>query len=226
IVITMYPGTNIEHGKMVVIMEGCKKTSVNLSIKYAHLIGNIDLGKEPIFFTRNEIWPHRCFDNMYYSEFIFDDELFFCVEEPFQREKSRMFKRPDLWEPVIAARKVMGSKSLKDPLVMKEFAGLCKRTGRVRFTEYNDTEWGNHKESFLDEVVRIKFLQNPDMAKILLDTEDRMIYEISFEDAVYATGTDGLGGNRTGVAVMAARKYLSENPEKIHRHHDVDAMVK
>jgi len=157
--------------------------------------------------------------------FVYDGELLFCVETAFQRAKTRLFLREDLWDPVRERASLMTHQDFQNPEKMKNFADFTKEIGRTRFPEYSDEKWHAVRLQTLFELILAKFVQNPPLANLLLWTSDRLIYEKSFKDFFYASGDDGTGENHSGIALMKVRKFISENPSLIGRHERVDELM-
>ena len=99
------------------------------------------------------------------------------------------------------------AKSL-DPAVRDGFSRLsgvmAKRAGRK--LELRE-DWGSVKEGIMEEVVRAKFAQNPDLRRKLTDTSDRELIEGNrWHDTYWGVDlTTGKGLNRLGVILMKIR---------------------
>ena len=113
------------------------------------------------------------------------------------------------------------AKSL-DPAVRDRFSDMtgitAKREGRkVRLRG----DWEHVKDSIMEEVVRAKFSQNPELLKKLIDTGDAVLTEGNAWHDTY-WGVDlktGKGENRLGLILMKIRSELggAEYEEKARR---------
>lgn len=96
--------------------------------------------------------------------------------------------------------------------------GLCKSLGR-RINNYNELAWSRARYAYMLKAVTMKFLQNPDLAGLLLGTGDRVLVEASPIDPWWGvgTGTDHpdiltpsrwKGTNLLGTCLMEVRRFL------------------
>lgn len=90
-------------------------------------------------------------------------------------------------------------------------AGQAKRLGKSHEgSEHNN--WPSRKISCMNELVRQKFLKNPDLAKRLVSTGDRRIIEGNrWGDTFWGVdlGT-GEGSNLLGIVLMQVRESIKE----------------
>lgn len=89
-------------------------------------------------------------------------------------------------------------------------AGESKRAGRQVSLR---SDWEEVKTGYMEDIVREKFTQNPDLAKMLIATGDKTIIEgNTWKDTCW--GIDmrtGEGENRLGEILMKVRRELKQN---------------
>lgn len=96
--------------------------------------------------------------------------------------------------------------------------GICKSIGR-RIPNYNEVAWSRARYQAMVKAVTLKFVQNPDLAALLLGTGDRIMVEASPIDPWWGVGmgTDHpeilrpstwRGTNLLGLALMDVRRLL------------------
>lgn len=69
-------------------------------------------------------------------------------------------------------------------------------------------DWEEIKDEVMLQVLRMKFSQNPEIAKELLATGDAILIEHTQNDAYWADGGDGSGKNKLGLLLMQVREEL------------------
>ena len=72
-------------------------------------------------------------------------------------------------------------------------------------------DWEEVKDEVMHQALRMKFRQNPDIAKELLATGDAIIIEHTQNDAYWADGGDGSGNNKLGLLLMHVRQELKNS---------------
>ena len=76
-------------------------------------------------------------------------------------------------------------------------------------------DWEEIKIQVMCDVVKTKFVQNPDLAKKLLDTGDEYLAEVNNWGDRFWGVCEGTGKNYLGIIIMqvrdAIRKYVEEN---------------
>jgi ribA/ribD-fused uncharacterized protein len=98
---------------------------------------------------------------------------------------------------------------------------LCKKLGR-EVKGYDDKAWTCVRLGYMTYVCWLKFSQNPDLAKQLLDTGDRVLVEASPYDKIWGVGlgeddplildkANWRGTNLLGIALMQVRKMLKDS---------------
>ena len=70
------------------------------------------------------------------------------------------------------------------------------------------SDWEEVKDEVILQALRMKFSQNPEIAKGLLTTGDAILIEHTQNDAYWADGGDGSGKNRLGLLLMQVREEL------------------
>lgn len=69
-------------------------------------------------------------------------------------------------------------------------------------------DWEEIKDEVMLQVLRMKFSQNPEIAKELLATGDAILIEHTRNDDYWADGGDGSGKNKLGLLLMQVREEL------------------
>ena len=73
------------------------------------------------------------------------------------------------------------------------------------------SDWEEVKDEVMLQAFRMKFSQNPDIAKELMATGDAIIIEHTRNDAYWADGGDGSGKNKLGLLLMQVREELKNS---------------
>ena len=69
-------------------------------------------------------------------------------------------------------------------------------------------DWEEVKDKVMLQALRVKFSQNPEIAKGLLATGDAILIENTRNDDYWADGGDGSGKNKLGLLLMQVREEL------------------
>ena len=69
-------------------------------------------------------------------------------------------------------------------------------------------DWEEIKDEVMLQALRMKFSQNPEIAKELLATGDAIIIEHTRNDVYWADGGDGSGKNKLGLLLMQVWEEL------------------
>jgi len=69
-------------------------------------------------------------------------------------------------------------------------------------------DWDHVRDDIMREVVYAKFIQNEDLKKILLSTENEILIEHTENDNYWADGGDGSGKNMLGIILMEVRDRI------------------
>ena len=72
-------------------------------------------------------------------------------------------------------------------------------------------DWEEIKDEVMLQVLRMKFSQNPEIAKELLATGDALLIEHTRNDDYWADGGDGSGKNKLGLLLMQVREELKNS---------------
>lgn len=90
----------------------------------------------------------------------------------------------------------------KAPNPMK--AAEMGRTRKVKIRP----NWDSIKDNVMYEAVKAKFLQYPELQKLLLDTKEATIIEHTENDDYWGDGGNGKGKNKLGKILMKVREEL------------------
>ena len=72
-------------------------------------------------------------------------------------------------------------------------------------------DWEEIKDEVMLQVLRMKFSQNPEIAKELLATGDALLIEHTRNDDYWTDGGDGSGKNKLGLLLMQVREELKNS---------------
>ncbi|MGE7777134.1 NADAR family protein [Chitinophaga sp. NPDC101104] len=106
---------------------------------------------------------------------------------------------------------------VKEMLRMIEAPGDVAEEGR-KPTHNLRPDWENVKEEYMEKALRHKFMQHPELWKLLMGTGDALLIEHTENDSYWADGGDGSGRNRLGTLLMKVRDELraySDDPDFI-----------
>ncbi len=73
------------------------------------------------------------------------------------------------------------------------------------------TDWEEVKDKVMLQALRMKFSQNPEIAKGLVATGDAILIEHTRNDDYWANGGDGSGKNKLGLLLMQVREELKNS---------------
>ena len=73
------------------------------------------------------------------------------------------------------------------------------------------SDWEEIKDEVMLQALRMKFSQNPEIAKELLATGDAIIIENTRNDAYWADEGDGSGKNKLGLLLKQVREELKNS---------------
>mmetsp|Transcript_7756 Transcript_7756/g.15397 ORF Transcript_7756/g.15397 Transcript_7756/m.15397 type:complete len:406 (+) Transcript_7756:93-1310(+) len=131
-----------------------------------------------------------------------DGVMYNCCEQYMMAKKASLFKDTE------SLGKILSSLS----------PGAQKALGR-KVKNFDDSLWRAHRLAIVTRGNYLKFSQNPDLQKFLLQTGTRVIVEAS-RDAVWGSGKSrghpkefdqiSWGVNLLGLALMCVREYLSQ----------------
>jgi ribA/ribD-fused uncharacterized protein len=75
------------------------------------------------------------------------------------------------------------------------------------------SDWNKVKDDILYEALCTKFQQHPELASLLLETNDAVLIEDNPYDSYWGNGKDGNGANRMGRLLMKLRTKLRKGLE-------------
>lgn len=164
-----------------------------------------------ITYTHVYFW-HGPFSNWESCEFTddFAGLTFRSSEQAFMYYKAVVFR------DLATAAKIMTSKTPKE----------AKDLGRL-VSHYDEKVWECVRFGYMVYVNYLKFTQNENLKKVLLDTDDRILVEASPYDKVWGVGlsedndlildeANWQGQNLLGQALMKVRKIILTEPQKNH----------
>lgn len=139
------------------------------------------------------------FSNWYIRKFVIDDFQYFCVEQYMMAQKAKLFHDAERYTAILRANTPAG----------------CKALGK-QVKPFVPKEWDAVKFDVVKRANRAKYMQNPDLMRILLATEDSILAEASPKDAVWGIGlaaataekmdpSDWPGANLLGKVLMELR---------------------
>lgn len=117
--------------------------------------------------------------NWYLSDFTVDGKRFSSAEQYMMYSKAAMFGDSDM------AEKIMST----DDVGKIKYYGRCVKN-------FDDTVWVSRREETVYKGVLQKFLQNPELAKKLLDTGEQTIAECAVHDRIWGIGLSMQDENR------------------------------
>lgn len=97
---------------------------------------------------------------------------------------------------------------------------VIKTLGR-KVKGYNDSYWNGVRQLLVYEGLKEKFVQNKDLKKLLLDTEDSILAECAVNDRIWGIGLSMKDSNRLesekwrgqnllGYALMMVRNWIND----------------
>lgn len=87
---------------------------------------------------------------------------------------------------------------------------LAKQYAQEMLTPLLQTEWSEIKKEVMFKGLRAKFSQHPDLAELLISTNDRVLIEHTKNDFFWGDGGDGSGDNHLGHLLTSLRKELCD----------------
>jgi ribA/ribD-fused uncharacterized protein len=94
------------------------------------------------------------------------------VEHYFQANKARKFKDSEIEEKILKAKSAKAAKAL----------------GK-KVKNFNEDEWKETREGIMEEGVRTKFIQHPELRKQLMETGEKVIGEANARDKFWGIGS-------------------------------------
>jgi N-glycosidase YbiA len=149
----------------------------------------------PILFYGTKEIPYGCFSNFSAHPFTLENQKWRTSEHYFQAMK--FFPH---WDHIKALREM--------PSPMQ-----VAKAGRSRARPLRP-DWETVKDDLMRIAVLAKFEQNPEIAKILLETGDEELIENTTKDHYWGIGSTGTGLNMLGRILMETREKLRNAIEK------------
>ena len=131
---------------------------------------------------------YRFLSNFYPSPFYFNKEMYKTNEHFFQAKKMATEEEAQL---IIACDHPQEAKSMARTLTM-------------------EPKWSIHKDFVMLLGLRLKFLSNPFLTKMLLDTRNIELIEGNTWNDTYWGVCNGVGLNKLGKALMIVREELKQ----------------
>ena len=143
----------------------------------------------------HQLGTYACFSNFYPVTFKDDNgNIYYNSEQYFMKKKQERFDPNN----INLANKIMSSKNPYD----------IKCLGR-QVKNFNEKIWNECRYDIMKEALFLKFSQNKDICKILLNTGNSYLVENSPTDYVWGCGKDNTGMNLLGHALMDIRKKIN-----------------
>ena len=142
--------------------------------------------------------------NWYMSEFIEDGRTYTSVEQYLMYGKAVVFKDEEMQQAILATHNV----------------AEIKQYGR-HVKGYNETVWNGLRQLVLYRGLRLKFSQNEELKRKLIDTGNDILVECAITDKIFACGismkdpmrfemSKWSGKNLLGFALMDLREQLKK----------------
>lgn len=150
--------------------------------------------------------PYHCFSQFYPAVFTVNGVTYTCAEQWMMAHKASLFPN---------------NEALKAQILQEKSPYRIKALGR-QVQHYNDTVWSAVRFSVVQAGNQHKFLQNPTLATILLNTATALLAEASATDLIWGIGLASddpraqspktwRGQNLLGQALMSVRAWLQEH---------------
>jgi ribA/ribD-fused uncharacterized protein len=144
-----------------------------------------------------------CFSNFFWCDFTVDSVQYWCTEQYIMKMKQELFDSSNY--------------QLADTIMASQSAVEIKGCGRsVRY--FDERVWKVERVNVAHKGLYAKFKQNETIKAILLNTEEKTLYEAAKNDKIWGIGFDSLNGpkvdpsrygqNILGLALMEVRGIL------------------
>ena len=178
---------------------------------------NIEWAKQQVIPEFIFFWKHynnkkfltkSCLSQFFPCKFKSNDIEYNCAEQYMMSEKAKLFKDEETYQ-----------------LILKETSpDKIKRLGR-QIKNFNNREWDKNKLNIILQGNILKFSQNEDLKKFLIETGDKILVEASPYDKIWGIGLDQNnpdssnplkwnGINLLGFSLMQVRDIIKKNEEK------------
>ncbi|WP_305768236.1 NADAR family protein [Candidatus Epulonipiscium viviparus] len=145
-----------------------------------------------------------CLNQWWASDFIYENEKYWCMEQFMMEQKALMFNDVLTWSEI---------RNCND---QKKIRKLGKKV-----TMFDEEIWNERREEILLKGNLAKFLCNESIKEFLLSTENKVLVEISPYDKVLGVGLNKndsrledinawQGKNLLGFALMTVRDWIRE----------------
>ena len=141
---------------------------------------------------------HSYLSNFHKAPIMVDDDLYPTAEHKYQADKCRAGGDEEAWNRVMTA---------STPLEAKRIGDTVNETA----------EWRQNKEKAMADTINLKFDQNPQLAKLLIDTGNAALYEAT-NNTFFGIGASlhsreikdksYRGMNKLGLIIMEKRQRL------------------
>lgn len=157
---------------------------------------------DEIYFYGHTKGKYSCFSNFYPAKFTENTITFNCSEQYFMYQKCLLFD-PD-------------NNALIKKILLATNPAKIKQFGR-QINNFNEDIWITNRENAMLSALRLKFFQNANLKKILVDSNNKILYEASNQDRIWGIGfyaTEALvnknkfGLNLLGKCLMIVREEL------------------
>lgn len=129
--------------------------------------------------------------NFFLSPFVLDNKKWKTVEHYFQAQK---------FTNVVYQEKI---RDIESPMAAADL-------GRSRNHIIRE-DWDQVRNNIMYKALNAKFGQNEDLKQLLINTDDALLIEHTYNDRYWADGGDGSGFNYLGVLLMNVRDTLRNN---------------
>jgi ribA/ribD-fused uncharacterized protein len=141
------------------------------------------------------------------AEFKSDGHIFKNVEQYYQYRKAKYFEDNDILETLL---------KVSEPVRLRQLGRQVRG--------FNQEKWNTMIEIVLFAGNHLKFIQNPNMARVLLETEDKVLTYMNPADTIWGTGLDMLdsrikepfewpGENIFGFSLMDVREEIKDSKD-------------
>ena len=127
-----------------------------------------------------------------------DEQKYVTCEQYMMAQKAKLFNDMKAYEEIL---KTASPKK-------------CKSLGR-KVKGFDEKTWCEHREQIVYNGNLLKFSQNPDLKKILLDTGDKIIVEASPYDKIWGIGIRENNPNATNPAKWRGLNLLGKALSKV-----------
>lgn len=153
---------------------------------------NKDNNASNIICFYHESEEYGCFSNWFKAKFEYAGKTFSSVEQYMMYHKVQMFREYDLADKIMCT---------DDPAAIKKL-------GRTHIAAFNAALWDNTCYAILKRGIRAKFMQNYDILKILLSTNNHILAEASAKDVKWGIGVAIDDADRYNIQAWRGKNLL------------------